>query len=104
MNPSLYNTVTNKKVKKHIQFDLSRNETYIIDNRESLSANLFANLSTNLSSYSSDNIPFITILTSLLFLVTTVLAYINKYYVYAGLFCFFTILSVIYVIFTPLNN
>lgn len=84
MNPSLYNTLTNKNTEKHIQFDLSRNETYIIDNRETL------------SSYSADNMPSITIFTSLLFITNSILAYINKHYVYAGLFALLTITSFLF--------
>lgn len=74
---------TNKK-EKRIQFDLSRNQTYIIDNNYSL------------YTYSSDNIPYITILSSLLFLTNTILAYVNKYYVYASFFLFLTITSLVY--------
>jgi hypothetical protein len=80
---------TPDKKEKHIQFDLSKNQTYIIDNNNTYS----------LSAYSSYNIPFITILSSLLFLTNTVLAYINKYYVYAGLFGLLTLTSLIYILY-----
>jgi hypothetical protein len=79
---------TTDKKEKHIQFDLSRNQTYIIDNNYSL------------STYSSENIPFITILSSLLFLTNTILAYINEYYVYALFFLFLTITSLVHRLYT----
>jgi hypothetical protein len=83
----IQDTHTNKnKKEKHIQFDLSKNQTYIIDN----------NTHNSLSTYSSDNIPFITILSSLLFLTNTILAYVYKYYAYAAFFAFLTITSLVH--------
>jgi hypothetical protein len=85
---SIIQDITDKntsKKDKHIQFDLSKNQTYIIDNTRNL-----------LSTYSPDNIPFITILSSLLFLTNTILAYVYKYYVYAGCFLFLTITSLVH--------
>ena len=87
MNPVEYNAIKNKKTNKHIQFDLSKNQTYIIDNDNSEYA------------YSSDNIPFIILLVFLLFIASTILAYINEYYVCAGVFCLFMIAYAIRIIY-----
>ena len=67
---------------RHIRFDLSKNQTYIIENE---------------SGYINyDYIPFITILSSLLFITNTGLAYSKKYYVYAGFLLFLTITSLLH--------
>lgn len=80
MNP-IINPIINH-TNRHIRFDLSKNQTYIIEND---------------SGYIDyDNIPFITILSSLLFITNTGLAYSKKYYVYAGFFLFLTITSLVY--------
>jgi uncharacterized membrane protein len=72
-------------INKHIRFDLAKNQTYIIGND-------YIN-----SKYSEiDYIPFITILSSLLFVTNTILACSKKYYVYAGFFLFLTITSLIH--------
>jgi len=91
MNIDMYDMIP-IKTKKHIKFDLSKNEIYIIENRESLVLKL--------STYSSENMPSITIFTSLLFFINTILAYLNKYYVYAGLFGFLTITSLLFRLYT----
>ena len=85
MNPIAYNAILNKNTDRHIQFDLSKNQTYIIDN----------------DNYESvyDNIPFITILVFTLFVASTILAYVNEYYVYAGFFGFSTVASAIHLIY-----
>jgi len=85
MQDITHTNTTNKK-EKHIQFDLSKNQTYFIDNDNNYS----------LSTYSSNNIPFITILSSLLFVTNTILAYINKYYVYALFFAVLTMTSLVH--------
>uniref|UniRef100_A0A6C0K1G7 Uncharacterized protein n=1 Tax=viral metagenome TaxID=1070528 RepID=A0A6C0K1G7_9ZZZZ len=74
----------NIKGKKHIQFDLSRNQIYIIDNNNHI-----------YPPFSSENIQFITILSSLLFLTNTILAYLNSYYLYALFFAFLILTSLV---------
>ena len=89
MNPIMYNIPTNKKGDKHIQFDLSKNQTYIIDNNESISG------------YSLDYIPIITMtIVILLLIAATILAYVNNCYVCAGVYGVFTITFLVYLIYT----
>jgi ABC-type multidrug transport system permease subunit len=75
---------------KHIRFDLSKNETHIIENIEN-----YSRIEDYLSLYGPD-IPFITLMTALLFVINIVLAYLKNYYVYAGLFFFLLITSFMY--------
>jgi hypothetical protein len=85
MNPVAHNAITSKKTNKHIQFDLSKNQTYIIDNDNSGST--------------YDNIPFITILMFTIFVASTILAYVNEYYVYAGFFGLSTVAFAIHLMY-----
>ena len=87
MNPVAHNAIVNKKTNKHIQFDLSKNQTYIIDNDNSGSV------------YLSHNIPFITILVFTIFVASTILAYVNEYYVYAGFFGLSTVAFAIHLMY-----
>jgi hypothetical protein len=70
---------TNNHSNRHIRFDLSKNQTYFIENE----------------THNTDNtvyISTITVLTSFLFITNTTLACIKKKYIYAALFAclFFT--------------
>lgn len=96
---------------KHIKFDLSKNQTYIIDNNETYSLPLrvaegkLYNSGVTLlerSSSEADNtedtatryIATITVVTSFLFIINTSLAYSNKNYIYASLFLFLFLTSI----------
>ena len=65
----------NKKPKKHIQFDLSKNETYFID--EPIQNVAHTNI-----------LPFYTIALFILFAVIAILAYMHEKYYYAYGFSF----------------
>ena len=71
---------------RHIQFDLSKNQTYIIDNNDDIDTD------TNTIRY----IATITIVTSFLFIINTSLAYSKKNYIYAGLFLFLFLTSIVH--------
>jgi hypothetical protein len=65
--------------------------------------NIIMNISPGLLDSSNDydflykgNIPFITIMSSLLFVINAILAYYKNYYLYAGFFAFLTLTSIIY--------
>lgn len=73
----------NVKTNKHVKFDLSQNKTFIIDNEFS-------------SIYLYETIPFITILSSLLFLTNSSFAFFKKNYLYATGFLFLTITSLLF--------
>ena len=76
--------MTMTKSDRHIHFDLSKNQTYIID------TNNYMHIS------AIEYISSITILTSFIFITNTSLAYSKKKYIYAALFLALTITSLIY--------
>lgn len=88
MSSSIYDPIP-KKQKKHIRFDLSKNQTYIIDNNDSIPQK---------NSYETTQ--SVNILASLLFFINAILAYINKYYVFALLFSILTIISILLQLYT----
>jgi len=78
---------TDKDIDKHIRFDLSRNQTFIISNNDTNETNEISN---------HQYFPTITLMTSCLFIINTCLAYSKKNYIYAALFLCLAMSSIIY--------
>uniref|UniRef100_A0A6C0HH44 Uncharacterized protein n=1 Tax=viral metagenome TaxID=1070528 RepID=A0A6C0HH44_9ZZZZ len=70
---------------KHIHFDLSQNQTFIINN----------DIDTD-NTPVSHSFPTITIITSFLFIINTISAYSKQKYIYAALFLCLTLTSIMY--------